>query len=147
MALIVPVKLVHEGGVIPRYQSVGASGMDLHLCTDETILRIPGQAVRLVWTGLTLEIPHGYEGQIRSRSGLAKKGVIVANSPGTIDSDYRGEIGVLLYNTNVNPFHFEPRDRIAQIVFAPIAHVKLVEGEVSETRRGAKGFGSTGTGE
>ena len=106
----------------------------------------PG-ARALIGTGLALALPEGFEGQIRPRSGLARDhGVTVLNGPGTIDSDYRGEIGVLLINGGESPFVVERGMRIAQLVIAPVVRARLVEGEVSSSERGAGGFGSTGLG-
>lgn len=130
---------------LPRYQTDGAAGMDLHAAIDYAILLAPGER-RAIPTGLILEIPSGYEGQIRPRSGLAlKHGVTVLNAPGTIDSDYRGEVAVILINHGTEPFTIERGDRVAQIVFAPVVRAELVEtSETSETHRGIGGFGSTG---
>lgn len=132
---------------LPDYQSAGAAGMDLYAAlpgNSETVLE-PG-AHTLVGTGLSLEIPDGYEGQIRPRSGLARQfGVTVLNSPGTIDSDYRGEVGVLLINHGTEPFEITRGLRIAQLVFAPVTRARMVEAEIlRDSARGADGFGSTG---
>ena len=130
---------------LPSYASVGSAGLDLHAATGPLTLA-PG-ARALVGTGLALALPEGFEGQIRPRSGLARDhGVTVLNAPGTIDSDYRGEIGVLLVNLGETPFVVERGMRIAQLVIAPVVRVRLVEGEVASTGRGAGGFGSTGLG-
>lgn len=128
---------------LPRYQTEGSAGMDLPAAVVTTIA--PG-GLGLVPTGLVFEIPPGFEGQIRPRSGLAlKHGVTVLNAPGTIDSDYRGEVAVILANFGAEHFTIERGDRIAQIVFAPVARAELVEAkETSETGRGSGGFGSTG---
>lgn len=130
---------------LPRYQTDGAAGMDLHAAIDYAILLAPGER-RAIPTGLILEIPSGYEGQIRPRSGLAlKHGVTVLNAPGTIDSDYRGEVAVILVNLGAEPRTIERGDRIAQIVFAPVVRAELVEvAEVTGTARDNGGFGSTG---
>jgi dUTP pyrophosphatase len=128
---------------LPRYESAGAAGLDLR--ADEAFTLAPGER-RLVPTGLALEIPAGHEGQVRPRSGLAARhGVGMVNAPGTIDSDYRGEVGVLLVNHGQAPVAFARGDRIAQLVVAPVARaeLELVE-DLSATGRGEGGFGSTG---
>ena len=130
---------------LPGYASAGSAGLDLYAAAGPLTLA-PG-ARALVATGLALALPEGFEGQIRPRSGLAlKHGVTVLNSPGTIDSDYRGEIGVLLVNLGETPFVVERGMRIAQLVIAPVARVRLAEGEVPPSDRGTGGFGSTGSG-
>ena len=130
---------------LPRYASAGSAGLDLHAAAGPLSLA-PG-ARTLVATGLALALPEGFEGQIRPRSGLAlTHGVTVLNAPGTIDSDYRGEIGVLLVNLGESSFVVERGMRIAQLVIAPVCRVRLVEGEVPPSERGAGGFGSTGSG-
>lgn len=133
---------------LPEYQTSGAVGMDLYAClaSDYAPLPVYPGAQALIWTGIVLEIPIGYEGQIRPRSGLAADhGVTVLNAPGTIDSDFRGEIGVILINHSARRFDVRHGDRIAQLVIAPVVHVELAESaELGETARGAGGFGSTG---
>ena len=132
---------------LPRYESEGAAGMDLRAFLDED-LRIPPLGRAMVRTGLRLEIPEGFEGQVRPRSGLAAKfGITVLNSPGTIDPDYRGEVHVLLVNLGAETFTVKDGDRIAQLVIAPFARARVAEagaGEFSVTARGDGGFGSTG---
>ena len=130
---------------MPRYQTADAAGMDLHAALDQSMRIEPG-AVVAVPTGLAMAIPRGFEGQVRPRSGLARKHrVTVANAPGTIDSDYRGECMVLLIHLGGEPFTIEPKDRVAQLVIAPVvqAEVEVVDA-LSTTERGAGGFGSTG---
>ena len=130
---------------LPRYASPGSAGFDLHAASGPLTLA-PG-ARTLVGTGIALALPEGFEGQVRPRSGLAlKHGVTVLNAPGTIDSDYRGEIGVLLVNLGRSAFVVERGMRIAQLVIAPVAHAHLVEGDIDPTGRGPGGFGSTGLG-
>ena len=130
---------------LPAYASAGSAGLDLHAAAGPLHLA-PG-ARALVATGLALALPEGFEGQIRPRSGLARDhGVTVLNSPGTVDSDYRGEIGVLLVNLGERPFVVERGMRIAQLVIAPVGRVRLVEGTVPPSSRGTGGFGSTGLG-
>ena len=139
-------RLAHGRGLpLPSYASAGSAGLDLYAAAGPLTLA-PG-ARALVGTGLALALPEGFEGQIRPRSGLAlKHGVTVLNAPGTIDSDYRGEIGVLLVNLGGSPFVVERGMRIAQLLIAPVVRARLVEGEVPSTGRGAGGFGSTGLG-
>jgi dUTP pyrophosphatase len=135
---------------LPKYQSAHASGMDLYAVTDfDGVVLAAGGGRYLCSTGIRVEIPIGYEGQIRPRSGLAhQQGVTVCNSPGTIDADYRGEVKVLLVNTDSrHDYHLMHGDRIAQFVIAPVAHAEIVyvtEEELSSTARGEGGFGSTG---
>ena len=127
----------------PSYQTEGAAGLDLR--ADEACTLAPGER-RLVPTGIALELPPGHEGQVRPRSGLAvRHGIGMVNAPGTIDHDYRGEVGVVLVNLGREPFQIRRGDRIAQLVVAPVVRVEvqLVE-ELSGTGRGGGGFGSTG---
>jgi dUTP pyrophosphatase len=128
---------------LPRYQTAGAAGLDLR--ADEDILLAPGER-RPVPTGLAVEIPPGYEGQVRPRSGLAARhGIGMVNAPGTIDSDYRGEVVVILVNHGQAPFAARRGERIAQLVIAPVARVEVELAErLSDTGRGDGGFGSTG---
>ena len=130
---------------LPKYETTGSAGMDLHANIDSEILLKPMGRV-LVKTGLFMALPEGYEAQIRPRSGLAyKKGLTVLNSPGTIDADYRGEIGVILINLSEEPFIIKDGERIAQMVIAPYTRAELINVEVlSSTERGVGGFGSTG---
>jgi dUTP pyrophosphatase len=143
-------RLAHAQGLeLPAYQSAGAAGLDLMAAIPaHARLVIEPGARELVPTGLTMELPQGYEAQVRPRSGLAlKSGVTVLNSPGTIDSDYRGEIGVILINLGAEPFEITRGARIAQMVIAPVTQAQLIEvSEINETSRGAGGFGSTGVG-
>ena len=130
---------------MPAYQTEGSAGMDLRAAVDPPVTLAPGERV-LVPTGLIVEIPSGYEAQVRPRSGLAlKHGISLVNAPGTIDSDYRGEIGVILINLGNEPFVIQHNDRIAQMVIAPVTQARIVEvNEVNETGRGSGGFGHTG---
>jgi dUTP pyrophosphatase len=129
----------------PERSTPGAAGFDLRACLDEPVELAPGRIV-LVPTGLALAIPPGYEGQVRARSGLAlRHGITVVNGPGTIDSDYRGPLGVILGNLGPEPFTVSHGDRIAQIIFARVAAVDLEEtDDLSLTERGEGGFGHTG---
>jgi dUTP pyrophosphatase len=131
---------------LPSYRTAGSAGLDLEAALEAPIVLAPGER-RLIPTGLCMEIPAGFEGQVRPRSGLAlKHGIGMVNAPGTIDSDYRGEIGVLLINHGHEPFEVAPGARIAQLVICPVAHAELVDVErLSGTERAAGGYGSTGT--
>jgi dUTP pyrophosphatase len=143
---VVKFKKTHVDAVVPEYKTAGAAGMDLSAIIHEGIrLLFPHKPYR-VPTGLNVEIPEGYEGQVRPRSGLAlKKGITVLNSPGTIDSDYRGSLDVILINNGESPQEIVHLERIAQLVIAPVAKAAIVAvDELSSTDRGEKGFGSTG---
>jgi len=139
------VPCVGPAGRLPAYHSEGSAGADLQADLPEALTLAPGER-RSVPTGLRLEIPRGFEAQVRPRSGLAlRHGVTLLNTPGTIDSDYRGEICVILVNLGGEPFTVRPGDRIAQLVFAPVARaVFRPAAGVSHSRRGEGGFGSTG---
>lgn len=133
---------------LPGYETTGAAGMDVRANFPEHrrggVELAPGER-KLIPSGLSVAIPPGYEIQVRPRSGLAfKHGVTVANAPGTIDSDYRGELGILLVNLGASPFTILHGDRIAQLVLAPVLRCGWQEGELGETGRGPGGFGSTG---
>jgi dUTP pyrophosphatase len=131
---------------LPQYATNHAAGLDLRADIEQGFVLKPLERI-LIPTGLFLEIPVGYEGQIRPRSGLAfKHGITVLNSPGTIDADYRGEIKVLLVNLSQSEFQIEPGERVAQIVFSKHEHITWQEeNSLEETQRGSGGFGSTGT--
>lgn len=136
-----------EGLALPAYQTAHAAGLDLQAAVPEAApLTLGPGKYGLVPTALTIALPPGYEAQVRPRSGLAAKhGVTVLNAPGTVDADYRGEIGVLLINHGDVPFHIRRGERIAQMVIAPVARVELVPAtSLSATQRGSGGFGSTG---
>ena len=144
----IPLALLRVGGRgtpldLPRYQTEGAAGMDLR--ADEPIDLAPGER-RLVPTGIAVAIPPGFEGQVRPRSGLALKlGIGLVNAPGTIDSDYRGEVGVILVNFGAQAVSLARGERIAQLVVAPVARATVQEvTELPGTGRGGGGFGSTG---
>lgn len=130
---------------LPAYETIASAGMDLRANISEPITLNSLERV-LVPTGLFIELPVGYEAQVRSRSGLAlKKGITCLNSPGTIDADYRGEIGVILVNFSKEPFVIENGERIAQLVLAKVEQMEWeATTELSSTQRGAGGFGSTG---
>lgn len=140
------IKKVKSKAVIPSYQTSGAAGMDLSACIEEPVVLAAGKQV-IIPTGVALEIPEGYEVQLRGRSGLAAKhGVGLTNGVGTIDSDYRGEINVILMNWGSEPFEVTPGMRIAQMVVAKYETVTLeLVDELAATDRGEKKFGSTGT--
>ncbi|MEK7316467.1 MAG: dUTP diphosphatase [Candidatus Eisenbacteria bacterium] len=143
--VVVRVSMEPHAFEAPAYQTEHAAGMDLHAAVTEDVPIAPGEVIA-VPTGLRLEIPAGYEGQVRARSGLAAKHAIgVPNAPGTIDADYRGEVKVLLVNWGRAPFVVKRGERIAQLVIAPVAHASLdVVTELSATARGDGGFGHTG---
>lgn len=143
--MIIKFEFADDAAVLPAYATEGAAGFDLCSCEFQTVPPHGGRV--LVSTGLRMEIPKGYEGQVRSRSGLAlKRGVTVMNSPGTIDSDYRGVIGVILQNHSADEFQVRPGDRIAQMVIAKVERPALERTitPLSQTRRDNGGFGSTG---
>lgn len=135
----------HFKGELPAYQSAGASGFDVRAQLDQALVLAPGERT-LIPTGLSFEIPHGFEIQARPRSGwAAKEGLTLLNTPGTIDADYRGEVKIIAINLGQEPIIIHDQDRVAQLVIAPViwADLKLVE-ELGTTERGAGGFGSTG---
>lgn len=136
-------QLKNDDATTPAYATLGASGADLHASCDAVIQ--PGKQA-LISTGIVLSIPPNVEAQVRPRSGLAAKhGITVLNTPGTIDSDYRGEVKVILFNQGSEPFHVEKGMRIAQLVFAPVYKATFIPVDsIDETKRGAGGFGSTG---
>ncbi len=135
-----------EGLPLPAYQTEGSAGADLRAALEAPLTLAPGERT-LVPTGLIVEIPRGFEGQVRARSGLAyRKGLGLPNAPGTIDSDYRGELKVLLINWSAEAVTLERGERVAQLVIAPVAHATFEQAAaLSETSRGAGGFGHTGT--
>ena len=143
---MIPVKIVNKSNnEIPQYATVQSAGVDLRAFTDEPIILKPMER-KLIHTGLYISLPAGYEAQVRPRSGLAlKKGITVLNTPGTIDADYRGEIGVILINLSTEDFVIENGERIAQMVIASHeqANFQTVD-ELDETDRGTGGFGHTG---
>jgi dUTP pyrophosphatase len=142
----IPIKVLANGNdlPLPSYQTSGSAGMDLYAATEATLTARGGRA--LIATGFAMAIPQGYEAQIRPRSGLAHKyGVTCLNSPGTIDSDYRGEVKVLLINHGEADFKVERQMRIAQLIIAPITRGLWIEQDnLEDTTRGEGGFGSTG---
>ncbi len=147
--MTVPIRvrrLEHGVGLpLPAYATAGAAGADLHAAVTDPLTIPPGERAA-VPTGLVMEIPAGFEGQVRPRSGLAlRNGLTVANAPGTVDSDYRGEVKVLLMNLGSEPVTIARGDRIAQLVVAPVTQAEFTDSaELSGTGRGGGGFGSTG---
>jgi dUTP pyrophosphatase len=143
------IQLLREGqSVMPSYGSTGAAGLDLHAALEAPKTLRAGERAA-VPTGIAIALPPGYEGQVRARSGLASKfGIALVNAPGTVDEDYRGEVHVLLVNLGQEPYTIQPKDRIAQLVVAPVTRVSLLRvehvAELGDTERGSGGFGSTG---
>lgn len=137
------IKKLCSNAIIPKYQTKCSAGLDLHSIEDVEL--IPNER-KLIGTGLAMEIPIGFEGQVRPRSGLAvKHGITVLNSPGTIDSDFRGEVKVILINHSDKSFMINEGDRIAQLIISSVKQVEIEEvKELTETERGEGGFGSTG---
>lgn len=144
MSVVLKVRKLRAAALLPAYMTAGAAGMDL-ASADPPVTLASGERIA-IGTGLILEIPHGFEGQVRPRSGLARKhGITVVNAPGTIDSDFRGEVAVLLVNLGTAPHTIVSGDRIAQLVIAPVVQVVIQEADdLSTTDRGAGGFGHTG---
>jgi dUTP pyrophosphatase len=143
--LTVQVRLLSPTAILPRYMTDLAAGVDLHANLATEVSLAPGERT-LVPTGLALAIPAGFEGQVRPRSGLAlKKGIALVNSPGTIDADYRGEVGIIIINHGQKIVAIAPGERIAQLIFAPVVRAEFSEvDELDTTRRNAGGFGHTG---
>jgi dUTP pyrophosphatase len=145
--IVVPITVLPhgEGLELPSYATAGAAGCDLRAAVDEPLTLAPGGR-SLVPTGIAVAIPEGFEGQVRMRSGLAiRHGLTLLNGPGTIDSDYRGEVRVILANLGAEPVTLERGERIAQLVLAPVARAKLARAEaLAPTPREGGGFGSTG---
>ena len=143
--VIVKFKKLHNDAVIPAYQTEGAAGMDLCAYLDEPVVLAPMQR-KLIPTGLKMELPHGYEAQVRPRSGMSiKHGISLINCVGTIDEDYRGEVCVPVVNLSEESYTINNGDRIAQMIISPVTRAVIsVCDELSDTARGAGGFGSTG---
>lgn len=142
----VTVKVINKGKQqLPQYETPQSAGMDLRADIEEPITLSPGDRVYIP-TGLYIQLPSGYEAQVRPRSGLAlKKGITVLNTPGTIDEDYRGEIGVILINHSLKYFDVNPGDRIAQLVISPVVQADLLLADsLDETERGDGGYGHSG---
>lgn len=142
--MIVKVRKIRSEARLPEYQSEGAAGADLYACIDAEMI-LPPSATILIPTGLALEIPPGYQGEVRARSGLAfREGLFVLNAPGTIDSDYRGELKIILSNFSSEARTILPFERIAQLVIMPVVKASFVESDLNATDRTEEGFGSTG---
>ena len=144
--MTIQVKVINKGDQpLPTYETAHSAGLDLRAALSEAVVLAPGER-DLIPTGLALEIPPGYEAQVRPRSGLAlKRGLTLLNAPGTIDADYRGEVGVIMINLSTEEQCISPGDRIAQLIFAPVTRGEWIEVEqLAETERGSGGFGSTG---
>lgn len=141
--MTIKFRRINPDAVLPAYAHDGDAGMDVRSVAD---IVVPARGRALVPTGLVMMLPLGYEAQVRPRSGLAlKSGITVLNTPGTIDAGYRGEVGVILFNTGDGDFRVAKGDKIAQLVIAPVTRAEVSETfEVDETERGAGGFGSTG---
>lgn len=141
----VQLQILRPTAVVPRYMTAHAAGMDLHAALEHSLTLHPGERT-LIPTGLALSIPPGYEGQVRPRSGLAlKRGIALVNSPGTIDADYRGEVGIIMINHGQEAVVIAPGERIAQLVIAPVVQARLVTvATLTATARAAGGFGHTG---
>lgn len=139
------IRLITKSGRVPAYETAGSAGMDIKAMLDDPVVIAPGKRA-LIPTGLYIELPEGYEAQIRARSGLAvKKGICLTNGVGTIDSDYRGEIGVSLTNLGDEPFTVNDGDRIAQMVIARYERASFdITDSLGDTERGEGGFGHTG---
>jgi len=138
----IKIKKLDKDAVIPKYKTAESAGMDLSSTEDQTIKPME---IKLVPTGLSIELEKGYEAQVRPRSGLALKGITVANSPGTIDSDYRGEVKIILMNLGKEEFKIAKGDRVAQLIIAKVEQATIEESkELNSTERGQGGFGSTG---
>lgn len=137
---------INDNAILPEYQTLGAAGMDIHACVDQPIMLQPMERQRIP-TGFAIAVPDGYEAQIRARSGMGlKHGITMVNGVGTIDSDYRGEVGVLLVNLGQEPFEVTSGMRIAQMVIAKYERAEWAEvTKLDETDRGEGGFGSTGS--
>lgn len=139
------IKKLNENVNIPEYKSEGAAGMDLYANIDKPVTLRPLQR-KLIPTGLSIELEHGYEAQIRPRSGMAlKNGISILNTPGTIDEDYRGEVGIIAVNLSTDEYTIKPQERIAQMVITKVEQADIeVVTELSDTERGDGGFGHTG---
>ena len=140
----IQIKKLNDSAILPQYQTAGAAGADIHACLDEPVILQPMER-KMIPTGLAIALPVGYEAQVRARSGMSiKHGITMVNGIGTIDADYRGEIGVLVINLGQEPYTIEPDMRIAQMVIAKYeTAVWQPADELNETDRGSGGFGST----
>lgn len=145
LSISVQITAEGEGLSLPKYATPGSAGMDLYAAVGEDVILAPGE-VRLISTGIRIAIPVGFEGQIRPRSGLAlRNGITMLNSPGTIDSDYRGTVAVIAINHGKEPFTVRRGERIAQLVICPVARAEWeLVGDLDDTQRGTGGFGHSG---
>jgi len=142
--MLIKLKSINPDALMPEYKTIHSSGADIYACLDEDIILHPME-IKLIPTGFAMEIPEGFEAQIRPRSGLASKGISIPNAPGTIDADYRGEVKVILVNLGKEPFTIRNHDRIAQMVITKVEKAEFkFEDNISKTDRGDGGFGSTG---
>ncbi len=142
--MLIKLKPLHPAALLPEYKTVHSAGADIYACLDEDIILQPME-IKLIPTGFAMEIPQGFEAQIRPRSGLASRGISIPNAPGTIDADYRGEVKVILINLGKEAFTIKNHDRIAQMVISKVEKAEFkFEENISETERGEGGFGSTG---
>jgi dUTP pyrophosphatase len=142
--MIVKIKKINQNAFLPEYKTLYSSGADLYACIDNK-LTVKNMEIMLIPTGISIELPPGFEAQVRPRSGLAARGIILPNSPGTIDSDYRGEIKVIVMNLSGTDFTINRHDRIAQLIIQKVEKAEFTESSaLSETARGEGGFGSTG---
>ncbi len=142
---MIKIKKLHQKAIIPEYKTSGSAGFDLRIILDQSHYDLMPGEIKMFSTGLVFVIPEGHEVQIRSRSGMAMKGIVVVNSPGTVDSDYRAEIKILLINHSKDKFTIVSGDRVAQGILAKVeqAQFEIVK-EIDQTERGEGGFGSTG---
>lgn len=145
VSISIKITAAGQGLPLPQYMTEGSAGMDLFAAVENTVIINPGE-IKLVPTGLSMAIPPGYEAQIRPRSGLAlRHGITMVNSPGTIDADYRGEIGLIMINLGQEPFPINRGDRVAQMIINKVARAEFVEVDhLDATSRSSGGFGSTG---
>ncbi len=145
MKMQVRIRKLDDKAMMPQYKTPHSAGADLYACLEKEIKLDPMESC-LVPTGIAMELPPGYEAQVRPRSGMASRGLIIPNSPGTIDADYRGEVKVIVMNLGKKIFTINPHDRIAQLVVQKIHKAEFTEYiELSSTSRGSGGFGSTGS--
>jgi len=140
----VKIKRLHVEARLPEYKSEHAAGADLYACLDQSVVIAP-YGIGLIPAGFAMEVPPGYQGEVRARSGLTlKEGLFVLNGPGTIDADYRGEVKIILANFTSEPKTIQHHDRIAQLVIMPVIKAHFTEDELTDTTRREAGFGSTG---
>lgn len=142
--MLIKIRKIRDSAKLPEYKTAHSAGADLFACLNEDVILAPGE-IKVIPTGLVMEIEPGYEVQVRPRSGLSTQGISVPNAPGTIDADYRGEVGVILINLGKHDFVIKNGFRVAQMVAAKVEHAEFAEvSDLSQSARGAGGFGSTG---